>query len=157
MLPFRIPSRQETASAIVIALLITVLIDPIAAHTATVLGAGESSSDSLNSLSGTLVLAVSAILIAPIVEEILFRGVVFDAIRVRYSATIAIVGSSLFFGGIHLLIGGVSGVVFSTLSGVLFGWMRLQYDNLTGPTLAHALGNTYSVVVMAGYLPAFFA
>ncbi|MFC4450054.1 lysostaphin resistance A-like protein [Halorussus aquaticus] len=47
--------------------------------------------------------------VAPVAEEILYRGLTFDVLRSRYGAVAAVVGSSLLFGAIHVFIGAFRG------------------------------------------------
>lgn len=45
---------------------------------------------------------ILVVILAPIIEEIVFRGVLFPAIKKRYGLTIGIIGSSLVFTLVHL-------------------------------------------------------
>lgn len=153
VLPYRVPTRREIGVSMGVALATIVVLDPVAAAAATALGGGDTSAGTFESALGAVVFGVSSIAVAPIVEEVLFRGLALDALRARYGVVAAIVGSAVLFGGIHLVIGGISGVVFSLLSGLVYAWMRVRYDNLTGVTVAHGLNNAYWVAVMLGVLP----
>lgn len=98
---------------------------------------------SFDSSLGAAIFIVSSVVIAPVVEEYLFRGVALDALRPRYGVAVAVVGSSVLFGAIHFLIGSVSALVSATLSGFVYAGMRIQFENLTGAILAHGLNNLY--------------
>ena len=153
MLPTHIPTRTEVGVAVVATLVTILVFDPIATFAASVLGSGDGNTGSFNSLLGIAIFGVSSVVIAPVVEEYLFRGVALDALRSRYGVVVAVVGSSAVFGGIHLLLGGVSGIVSASLSGVVYAGVRVEFENLTGAIVAHSFNNLYWVLVMAGLVP----
>lgn len=151
--PTRTPSWTEAAIAVVAALVTILIFDPIATFVTNVLGSSNGSSGSFGTSLGAAIFIFSSVVIAPVVEEYLFRGVALDALRARYGVAVAIVGSSTLFGGIHFLIGDFSALVSATLSGLVYAGMRIQFENLTGAIIAHGLNNLYWVVVMAGLIP----
>lgn len=150
---YRVPGLEEFGVSVGVALVLIFVFDPVATAVATALGAGSSAVGSFDSALGAVIFAVASVAVAPVVEEILYRGVAFDALRGRYGALAAVVGSSLLFGAIHLFIGGVSGAVGALLSGFAYAGMRFRYDNLAGVGVAHALNNAYWVAVTLGALP----
>jgi membrane protease YdiL (CAAX protease family) len=98
-----------------------------------------------------IAMSVMAAIGAPIVEELLFRGLALRAIEKRFGAVAGILGSSVLFGVLHFnpatvsvaaLIAGISmyGLVFSLLTR---WWQRL------GPAIfAHIWVNTIATAVM---------
>lgn len=152
ILPLRAPGLAELVAAILAAAGTIFVFDPVATAVASVFG--ESGAvGSFESPLGAIVFAASSVAIAPVTEEALFRGLTLDAIRVRYGVVVAVLGSSLLFGGIHLVIGGVSGTVSALLSGLVYAGLRVRYENLAGAVIAHALNNAYWVLVMTGVIP----
>lgn len=151
--PVRVPQLQELVTAVAVTLVSILVIDPVATVVATVFGGASGSVGSFESVLGAVIFGVSSIVIAPVVEEVLFRGLALGALRVRYGVVVAIVGSSMLFGGLHLALGGVSGVVSAFLSGLLYAGLRIRYKNLTGAMAAHCLNNVYWVAVMLGVVP----
>lgn len=148
---YRTPTAEGLAAALAVAPLLPFVFDPVSDAVAAAVGAGAGSG-TVETTAGAAILAVAAIVVAPITEEVLFRGLVFGALDSRYDARTAVLGSSLLFGAVHLF-GGVSGVVFSVLSGLAFAWLRLRYDGLVAPGVAHAVTNAYEVAVVAAILP----
>lgn len=51
--------------------------------------------------AGLVAMAVGVIVVAPIVEELFFRGLLLQAMRRRWGTTVAMVGSSVVFGATH--------------------------------------------------------
>lgn len=83
-------------------------------------------------------------IITPIMEEYIFRGLVFKRLRCRVSATRAIVASALFFGMYH---GNLVQTIYGTLSGILLGYLYEKYGSLKAPILAHMLMNIVSCIL----------
>lgn len=153
ILPTRTPRRTETAVAVVVALVTILVFDPVATYVTSVLGSSNGTTDSFDSPLGTAIFVVSSVVVAPVVEEYLFRGVALDVFRSRYGVAVAVVGSCALFGAIHFLIGNVSALVSATLSGLAYAGMRIQFENLTGAIIAHGINNLYWVLVMADIIP----
>lgn len=84
------------------------------------------------------------VLLGPLAEELLFRGVILRGFLSRYSARKAIFVSALVFGAYHL---NPFQVVTATILGVLFAWWRVQTGSLVLPFLGHALNNALALRV----------
>lgn len=99
-----------------------------------------------------LVLAVAAIVMAPIGEEVCFRGFVYNVLRARAGVWAAAVATGLLFGAVH-----TSLVQFLPLA--LFGFLQcLLYEKsktLILPMVVHAVFNSLNVIVilLLPYLP----
>jgi len=81
---------------------------------------------------------VSMVIAAPIVEEILFRGYILDAIRKIHGDTVAVLGSAGLFGLLHLepyVIG------MASLGGVIYGWVRIKTGSLWPSIVSHMVWN----------------
>ena len=85
-------------------------------------------------LGGFLIAVVSA----PIIEEILFRGIIFKAIRKISPAWIAIAVSSVLFGIYHM---NIVQAVYATFMGVVAGIIYEKKKNLIFPILVHFANN----------------
>lgn len=83
-------------------------------------------------------------IITPIMEEYIFRGLIFKRIRNYVSAKRAILASAFFFGMYH---GNLVQVIYGTLSGILLGYLYEKYGSLKAPILAHMLMNTVSCIL----------
>ncbi len=81
---------------------------------------------------------VSMVIAAPVVEEILFRGYILDAIRKIHGDTVAILGSAGLFGLIHLepyVVG------MASIGGVIYGWVRIKTGSLWPSIVSHMVWN----------------
>lgn len=88
-------------------------------------------------------MALSAVVVAPVVEEILFRGYLQSALAQFAGARVALVGSALAFGFAH----GLAYAVPLTFVGLWLGWLRQRFGTLLTAMLGHALHNGLMVAV----------
>jgi membrane protease YdiL (CAAX protease family) len=99
-------------------------------------------------LSGGFVSIVSVCVIAPIIEEMLFRGIVLRSFLVSYSATSAILLSSLLFALFHLT---VTQLPVAFIMGCLLGWLYFRTRSLWPSILAHFLYNSFTMFLWSTY------
>lgn len=93
------------------------------------------------------VIAWSAVvLVIPIVEEILFRGLIYGALEKRWGYKWAIFGSSFLFACVHFQL---VGFLFVFLLGLILAWARYRTRSLTFPIVIHALNNGFAILVLA--------
>ena len=72
---------------------------------------------------------------APVLEELVFRGLLLGRLAVRFGAAVAIWLPSALFAFFH------SDILGALLFGVFMAWLRIRYDSLVPPVLAHAGNN----------------
>lgn len=85
---------------------------------------------------------VAILVLAPLVEEAMFRGIVFSLLQ-RFMGPIAVVAlSAALFAFMHGLNGAyILEYPHRFVGGLAFGYLRLRTKSLAAPTLAHALHN----------------
>lgn len=83
------------------------------------------------------------VIVAPLTEEFLFRGLILRGFLARYGAGTAIVGSALLFGAFHL---NLPQAVAATGLGIIYGWWFLHTRSLVPCIIGHALNNGLSLV-----------
>lgn len=88
-----------------------------------------------------LIVFVSAVIIAPIVEEVLFRGVIFDKISNRWNARWGMFVSSLIFGFFHM------DPIGAFFFGAVLCMVYLQTRSLLLPILCHAINNFIALLL----------
>lgn len=89
-------------------------------------------------------LIVSTLIIAPIFEELIFRGLILRTL-VKYNTTIAILVSSVAFGMMHM---NFEQAIPTMALGMLFGYVSLKYDSLALPIVLHFLNNLISLAAL---------
>jgi membrane protease YdiL (CAAX protease family) len=78
------------------------------------------------------------VIITPVVEEIIYRGFLFNLLLKKYSVKIALIVSSLIFAFFHLRFAGI-GYLF--VYGLFFGYVYYKVNSLIAPILAHFVIN----------------
>lgn len=91
---------------------------------------------------------ILAILIAPIFEEFLCRGYVYDSKIGKLSPFVGITLSTFVFMAMHMTI---YHLVVGFFLGIYLGYLRYRTDNLRLPILTHMAINILSLVVMYNY------
>ena len=97
-------------------------------------------------------LAISLLLLAvlaPIVEELVFRGLLYGWIAGRWNSLAAWLVSSLAFAAAHWE---PAHVILVLPLGLLFGWLRRRTDSLLPSLFAHIVNNGFALLA-AVYLP----
>lgn len=79
---------------------------------------------------------LTAVVLAPVVEEVVFRGYLLNLWLARYRKWFAVLASSLVFGAWHF-----DRAPFATVAGVIFALVYLKYHSLMLCMLLHALHN----------------
>jgi membrane protease YdiL (CAAX protease family) len=85
---------------------------------------------------------IALVILAPIAEEVFFRGVVFNALRREAGRRWAYVGSALLFAVVHL---DLVVLVPLFLLGLALAWLYERTNNLLAPMAMHAMVNAISV------------
>lgn len=81
---------------------------------------------------------LSVVIIGPIIEEIIFRGIVLKLFVRKYSTINAIILSSIIFSICHLK---PLGMIYLFVYGLLFGYAYIKTNSLTMSILCHVLIN----------------
>ena len=87
--------------------------------------------------------------LAPLVEELIFRGLLYGWIAGRWGSLPALVVSSLAFAAAHYE---PAHIVLVLPLGLLFGWLRRRTDSLLPSLFAHVVNNSFALLA-AVYLP----
>ena len=97
-----------------------------------------------DSLVEKAVIVLAIAVLAPILEEMLFRGVLQPALAHWTTPALGLVMASLLFGLAHCL----SKLYFllATCVGLYFGWMAQEYNEIVAPAVAHGLYDFIALV-----------
>jgi membrane protease YdiL (CAAX protease family) len=87
---------------------------------------------------------VYSVLFIPVVEEVLFRRIVFRILRrwIRFSG--AMVVSAVLFGAYH---GNLVQFVYATFCGVLLAYLYEKYASILAPIISHMTMNAVAVIL----------
>jgi len=107
--------------------------------------------ESALSSSGAIFMILAAVILGPIIKELIFRKAIFGLIK---SDHVALAVSTFVFGAVHLLGESsltsalVNGIAYFTM-GLIFGYIYLKNDkNIMVPIAVHILSNFISIVVI---------
>ena len=109
--------------------------------------------DELNEASGAvsngspLLSFFAVVILAPVFEEILCRGLILGTLKKVMPKWYAIVISASIFGIIH---GNPIQFIYATAVGILLGWLYTKYESILVPMLCHLAFNLISTLV--GYI-----
>lgn len=97
-----------------------------------------------------VILVVTAIAVAPVVEELFFRGLLLRSLQRRMSAPMAVALAALAFGLTHVLFDFGSGAVLPALValGLVSGVLAVRTGNLSRSILLHAGFNLVAVLAV---------
>ena len=80
--------------------------------------------------------------LAPVAEEMVFRGLIYGWLAGRWGTTVAWIGSTLTFAGAHFEPAHIALVLPLA---ILFGWLRRRTDSLLPSLVAHVANNAMAV------------
>ena len=86
------------------------------------------------------------VIVAPITEELLFRGLILRGLLSRFSPTVAILLTGLLFGAVHV---NPWQFISATCLGLIFGWLYVRTGRILLAIFAHAFSNGIFVAVTA--------
>ena len=95
--------------------------------------------------SGLVAMGIGVVVIAPIVEELFFRGLLLDTMKRRWGTAAAVVGSSVFFGATHFQLLQFAGL---TLAGLVFAAAVVWTGRLGTAIAVHAGFNATTFVAL---------
>ncbi|MFI3324163.1 MAG: type II CAAX endopeptidase family protein [Rikenellaceae bacterium] len=90
-------------------------------------------------------LLVALVVAAPIFEEYICRGLIYGAVRAKWSIVVGLVVSSLFFGLMHLH---PSMIVNAFFMGLILGYIYIRTRSLFAPILLHAFNNGLAYIFL---------
>lgn len=110
----------------------------------------------LNSLKVTPILTtLVAVVFAPIVEEIIFRGCLYAKLREIFNYRMCLIISSLAFGFLHVYQSLISGdfrdcayILTYAVMGMQFGILYEKHDSLVACMILHCMNNTLATLLM---------
>ena len=84
---------------------------------------------------------ITIVMAAPVLEELIFRGIILDGLLKRYSPLKSIIVSSILFGVIHL---NPWQFVAAFIGGIFSGWVYYKTQKLTLSILIHFVNNLFA-------------
>ncbi|HSQ88890.1 type II CAAX endopeptidase family protein [Romboutsia sp.] len=104
----------------------------------------SSSSQEMLYTGNILINSISIVIIAPIIEELIYRKVIFKRLSKKLNTTFGTILSSIFFGLCHAK----DSIFFATLFGVVLCILYLKYKNILVPMFLHFLNNFMTTIIL---------
>ena len=140
----------------VMALLVGLVMPPLGALITQLLAHGHDVTQNVEELSRhassnlRLPLAIVAVTVGPMIEELMFRGVLFSALLRRLPMAPSITICSVLFGAVHL--GGLDFQWYALPNLILLAaalcWLRLRSGSLWPAILTHGVYNLFALVAL---------
>lgn len=87
---------------------------------------------------------ISTVILAPIVEELMFRGMIINRLMSKFPAWAAVLVSAIAFGALHL---NLTQGIFAGLIGIAFGVVYIKTRSLWLCIFAHAANNLWATLM----------
>ncbi|WP_164931809.1 type II CAAX endopeptidase family protein [Dyella sp. M7H15-1] len=149
-------TTPSSASWYPVALLIGLAMPPLGALLTQLLAHGHAVTQNVEELSRHasgnlhLPLAIIAVTVGPIIEEVMFRGVLLSALMHRLSTRWSVVICAALFGAVHL--GGLDFQWYAVpnliLLAVALCWLRLKSASLWPAILTHGVYNLFALIAL---------
>lgn len=137
-LSLRIPQKSGLLAVIPLALSMNILISFILAFLPAEWFSSYSKSTEALMSGSAIITYLSVAVIAPIVEEMLFRGLIFDTLRKGLRFWPAILIQALIFAVMH---GQLVWMAYAFIIGIVFAALRVRYNSLIPAIIAHSMFN----------------
>lgn len=85
---------------------------------------------------------LTVVIMAPLTEEILFRGLMLGALSKTCNKWLAIVATAIVFGLVH---GHPIGIIYASCLGLVLGWLYIKSGSIIAPILFHTVYNFASM------------
>lgn len=114
---------------------ISLIIDPLVSIFPSYIEVSNEMSSKINSVVSVL----CVVILAPIFEEIIFRGIIFDHLKRNYSLVTAIIVQALLFGLVH---GNIVQGIYTFLAGIVFVLANIYCGSILGSIILHIIFNS---------------
>lgn len=149
----RTPSTNEIIASVAVAVL-GVAVVVVGNNLAIAAGLSPHERVGVTTSAGIMAMVFTTLMVAPIAEEVLFRGVVLGHLVGRGAGIlVASLVSIVLFALVHSFMAGITSLVVTGVIGALLAGLRLWYNNLVGAWLTHLLINVWGLLIAAGVLP----
>lgn len=96
-------------------------------------------------LNNSIINLICSIILIPIFEEIMFRGIIFNFFRKNYSLTFSIIFQALIFGVFH---GNYLQVIYTFIGGLTLALIYIYCDSILGNILLHIIFNLCGSIII---------
>ncbi len=87
------------------------------------------------------------VILAPVAEEVCFRGMLFGGFRTRFNLPVAAIGAGLVFGALHYSTG-ISAVPQLMVLGAIFAVVYEKTESIWPAIIFHMINNAYALIAL---------
>jgi uncharacterized protein len=127
---------------VAIAAILSPLLQPDQEDVARDLGAGD------DSVIATVMAGILIVVLAPLSEEVFFRGFMYTGLRRAMPMLVAAAVSGAVWGVLHLTAGNIGVAVQLALFGVVLAYLYERTGNLWAPIFAHTINNALAFTLL---------
>jgi len=98
---------------------------------------------------GLIIGFVATVILAPIIEELYFRGLILPAVAKRYGWLLGVVISSGFFAILHMQ---VNVIIYTFLLGIVLSFFYIRLKSIIPGIVLHMINNLLAFIVLAGLI-----
>jgi len=91
----------------------------------------------------------ATVILAPIVEEIYFRGLILPALCKRYGWLWGVLGSSAFFAVLHFQL---NVIIYTFILGLILSFFYIRLKSIIPGIVLHMINNAFAFIVLAGLI-----
>lgn len=95
-------------------------------------------------IGNMFIIMLAIIMIVPIVEEILFRGIIYKALKKDFSVALAISIQAVLFGLLHFY---PAQIMYSILLGAILGYITYRTQSIYPAIIIHMINNALFIIV----------
>jgi membrane protease YdiL (CAAX protease family) len=90
------------------------------------------------------ILAFAAVFIGPLVEELIFRGIILNVLKVKYGNKLALIVSSVLFSVVHV---NPNQIAVGLVIGFILGYIFILTNSLAFVILLHSMANLTNILI----------
>jgi uncharacterized protein len=91
-----------------------------------------------------IMVLLAVVIVAPLFEEVMFRGIIYDALSKRMNVYISVIVAGLFFGIYHM---NIFQGTYASLIGIVMGLSIIWTKSIWAPIIIHFVNNLVSVLL----------
>lgn len=103
---------------------------------------------SILTMEQKILFAIASVIVAPIVEELIFRGILFGGMRKVFSFTISVLVSSICFGMLHG--NSLLTIASATCAGIVLAWVYAAQNDIMNNIVLHGAYNGFATFIAFG-------
>lgn len=105
----------------------------------------ESNFFGYDSIPGFIIIAIVAVIVSPIAEEIIYRGYMLPALLTKFKPAMAITLSGLIFASVHIGIG-LGLAIYIFMGALILAYLYFKFENIYSCILMHILNNLVAFI-----------